>query len=147
MQLFFGGCRWTTGLRREHAEKVTLRIVGWCFIALGVYVAYDSITSLLLQEAPSESRVGIALAAVSLVVMPLLARAKRKVAINMGSAALTADARQTQLCTYLSAILLGGLALNAAWGLWWADPVAALVMVPIILKEGVDALRGKTCCC
>ena len=139
--------RMDNGLRQEHAERATLCIVGWCFLALGAYVAYDSITSLLLREAPAGSRVGIALAAVSLVVMPLLARAKRKVATEIRSAALTADARQTQLCTYLSAILLAGLALNALWGWWWADPVAALVMLPIIFKEGVDALRGKTCCC
>ena len=133
--------------RREYAEKLSLRLVGASFLALAAYVTYDSITSLLLQEAPDESRTGIALAALSLIVMPLLARAKRKVATTIGSSALTADARQTQLCTYLSAILLGGLALNAVWGLWWADPVAALAMLPIIVKEGVDALRGKTCCC
>jgi len=89
--------------RREYAEKLSLRLVGASFLALAAYVTYDSITSLLLQEAPDESRTGIALAASSLFVMPLLARAKRKVAITIGSSALTADARQTQLCTYLSA--------------------------------------------
>jgi len=83
----------------------------------------------------------------SLIVMPLLARAKRNVAFKIGSAAMTADAKQTELCTYLSAVLLGGLALNAAFGLWWADPVAALVMVPIIGKEGVKAFQGKACGC
>jgi len=78
--------------------------------------------------------------------MPLLARAKRKVAAAIKSGALKADAKQTELCTYLSAILLGGLLLNALFGWWWADPVAALVMVPIIAKEGVEALRGEKCC-
>lgn len=78
--------------------------------------------------------------------MPLLTRAKRKVAREIGCGSMTADAKQTELCAYLSAILLGGLLLNALWGLWWADPVAGLVMVPIITKEGIDALRGETCC-
>jgi divalent metal cation (Fe/Co/Zn/Cd) transporter len=77
--------------------------------------------------------------------MPLLACAKRKVARAINSGAMAADAKQTELCTYLSAILLGGLLLNALFGWWWADPVAALVMVPIIAKEGVEALRGETC--
>ena len=136
-----------TGAERERAEKLSLRFVGISFLALAAYVAYDSIRSLVLGEAPDESPVGIALAGASLVVMPLLASAKRKVASSIQSAALAADARQTQLCMYLSAILLGGLLLNALWGLWWADPVAALAMLPIICKEGVDALRGKTCGC
>ena len=78
--------------------------------------------------------------------MPLLARAKRRVARSINSGALAADAKQTELCTYLSAILLGGLLLNAVVGWWWADPVAALIMLPIIGKEGVEALRGETCC-
>jgi len=133
----------------EHGEKreaIALRIVGACFVILAVYVGYDGLRSLLLREAPARSVPGILLAAVSLVVMPVLARAKRRVAGRIASAALTADARQTEFCTYLSAILLGGLLLNALLGWWWADPVAALVMVPIIAKEGSDALRGKTCC-
>jgi cation diffusion facilitator family transporter len=133
--------------RREHAEKLALKIVGICFVGLAVYVAYDSLKSLISHEVPAESSVGIALAAVSLIVMPILARAKRQVASGIQSAAMTADARQTQFCTFLSAILLGGLLLNAVLGWWWADPVAGLVMVPIIAKEGIDALRGKTCCC
>ena len=83
---------------------------------------------------------------VSLVVMPLLARAKRRVSSRLGSAAMNADAMQTQFCTYLSAILLAGLLLNALAGWWWADPVAALVMVPLMLREGVEGVQGKTCC-
>jgi len=132
--------------KRERAEATALAVVGWCFLALAAYVAYDSIASLVRREAPAESIPGIVLAAASLAIMPLLARAKRRVAAEIRSGALSADARQTELCTYLSAILLGGLALNALAGWWWADPVAALVMVPIIAKEGFDALRGETCC-
>lgn len=132
--------------RRERVEAVSLRAVGACFVVLAIYVSYDSIKSLIRREAPEESLVGIVLAAVSLVVMPLLVRAKRKVARGIKSNALMADSKQTELCTYLSAILLGGLLLNALLGWWWADPVAALIMVPIIVKEGIEALRGETCC-
>lgn len=132
--------------RRERVEAITLRIVGVLFLALAVYVSYDSITSLLYRQLPDESLPGILLAAASLVVMPLLARAKRKVARGLNSGAMRADAKQTELCTYLSAILLGGLLLNALFNWWWADAVAALVMVPIIAKEGIEALRGETCC-
>lgn len=132
--------------RRERIEAISLRIVGACFVVLAIYVSYDSIKSLIKREAPEESLVGIVLAAVSLVVMPLLVRAKRKVARAINSGALMADSKQTELCTYLSAILLGGLLLNALFGWWWADPVAALVMVPIIAREGTEALRGETCC-
>lgn len=131
---------------REGHEAVALRIVGVCFLALALYVSYDALQSLVSREAPQPSFPGIVLAMASLIVMPLLAVAKRRVAGHIASAALTADARQTQLCTYLSAILLSGLALNAVFGWWWADPAAALAMVPIIASEGSDALRGRTCC-
>lgn len=132
--------------RRERVEAISLRIVGAGFILLAIYVSYDSVKSLIRREAPEESVVGIVLAAVSLVVMPLLVRAKRRVARAIKSRALIADSKQTELCTYLSGILLGGLLLNALLGWWWADPAAALVMVPIIVKEGIEALRGDTCC-
>jgi divalent metal cation (Fe/Co/Zn/Cd) transporter len=132
--------------RRERVEAISLRIVGACFVLLAIYVSYDSVKSLIRREAPQESIVGIVLAAVSLIVMPLLVRAKRRVARGINSRALMADSKQTELCTYLSAILLGGLLLNALVGWWWADPVAALVMVPIIVKEGIEGLRGETCC-
>jgi len=132
--------------RRERVEAVSLRIVGICFLVLAVYVSYDSIKSLMRREAPEESLPGIILAAVSLVVMRLLVRAKRKVARGIKSSALMADSKQTELCTYLSAILLVGLLLNALLGWWWADPVAALIMVPIIAREGIEAVRGETCC-
>ena len=132
--------------RRERVEAVTLRIVGVLFLLLAAYVSYDSIKSLIWREEPRASIPGIVLAIASLIVMPLLVRAKRKVARGIKSAALMADSKQTELCTYLSAILLGGLLLNAFLGWWWADPVAALVMVPIIVKEGIEGLRGETCC-
>lgn len=132
--------------RRERAEQVALKLVGVSFLLLAAYVAFDAVKSLVYREVPEASYIGIALAALSLAVMPLLARAKRRVAAEIGSRALQADSRQTDICTYLSAILLGGLILNALLGWWWADPVAALIMVPIIVKEGVEALRGETCC-
>lgn len=131
--------------RRERMEQRALRIVGVSFFILGAYVMFDAVKSLVRREAPEESIVGIVLAAVSVIVMPLLVRAKRRVARAIGSAALHADAMQTQICTYLSVILLGGLVLNAAFGWWWADPVAALVMVPILAKEGWEAIRGEHC--
>ena len=132
--------------RREQVERTTLRIVGGCFIALAVYILYESGSTLIRHETPERSIPGIIVAAVSVVVMPLLARAKRRVAAGIGSGAMNADSRQADFCTYLSAILLGGLLLNALFGWWWADPVAGLVMVPIIAKEGVDGIRGKACC-
>ena len=129
----------------ERRERLALRLVGVCFLILAAYVAFDAAHSLMRRELPEASLVGIALAIVSLIVMPLLARAKRRVAARLDSAALAADSRQTDLCAFLSAILLGGLALNAAFGWWWADPVAALIMVPIIIREGTQALRGEVC--
>jgi len=131
---------------RERIERITLRIVGACFLALAVYVGYEAASDLFRKKAPEHSLPGIILACVSLVVMPVLSRAKRGVASNLKSAAMRADAKQTQFCTYLSAILLGGLVLSAAFNLWWADPVAGLLMVPIIAQEGVEGLRGDTCC-
>ena len=132
--------------RREQVERITLRIVGWCFVALALYVGYESGYTLIRHEPPERSIPGIIVAAVSVVVMPLLARAKRRVAAAIGSGAMRADSKQADFCTYLSAILLGGLLLNAVLGWWWADPVAGLVMVPIITKEGIDGIRGKACC-
>jgi divalent metal cation (Fe/Co/Zn/Cd) transporter len=131
--------------RRELNERRALRIVGVCFLLLAAYIAYESALDLWSRRAPEHSIPGIVLACVSLVVMPLLSRAKRKVGHALGSAAMHADAKQTEFCTYLSAILLAGLLLNTLFGLWWADPVAALIMVPIVAKEGIEGLRGKAC--
>ena len=132
--------------KRERSERIALKLVGISFLLLAAYVTFDAAQSLITRETPEASYIGIGLAALSLVVMPLLARAKRKVAASINSRALQADSRQTDICAYLSAILLGGLLLNALFGWWWADPVAALVMTPIIVKEGIEALRGETCC-
>ena len=132
--------------RREQVERTTLRIVGGCFIALAVYLLYESGSTLIWHKLSERSIPGIIVAGASVVVMPLLAKAKRRVAAGIGSGAMRADSRQADFCTYLSAILLGGLLLNALAGWWWADPVAGLVMVPIIAKEGVDGLRGESCC-
>ena len=130
---------------RESNERLALRIVGACFIALAVYIGYESISNLIHRKVPESSLAGIILAVVALVVMPLLSRAKKRVGIQLGSGAMKADAKQATFCTYLSAILLAGLLLNAAFGLWWADPVAALIMVPIIGNEGYEGLQGKAC--
>ncbi len=132
---------------REDAERLALRLVGVLFFALAAYVGYEAVTSLAGREEPRESIAGIALAAASVIAMPLLARAKRRVSGRIGSGAMAADAKQTEFCMYLSAILLAGLVLNAVLGWWWADPTAALVMTPVIAREGVQALRGKTCAC
>ena len=136
--------------RGRHAESVeqrALKLVGVSFFILAAYVAFDSAKALWQRDHPEHSLAGIILAVASLIGMPLLARAKRHAAHGLGSAALKADARQTSLCAYLSAILLGGLLLNLLLGWWWADPVAALVMVPIIANEGREALAGKQCEC
>ena len=130
---------------RERNEKRALKIVGICFIGLAAYIAYESALDLWSRRAPEHSIPGIILACVSLIVMPLLSRAKRKVGRALRSAAMHADAKQTEFCTYLSAILLAGLLLNTLFGVWWADPVAALIMVPIIAKEGIEGLQGVAC--
>jgi divalent metal cation (Fe/Co/Zn/Cd) transporter len=129
----------------EILENWAVRLVGISFLLLAVYVTWDALSSLLKREAPEHSIVGIVVAVLSLIAMPLLAAAKRRTARTLSSAALQADSRQTSICAYLSIILLGGLLLNTLFGWWWADPAAALVMVPIITKEGVDGLRGKRC--
>ena len=131
--------------QRHRNEKRALRIVGFCFLALAVYIAYESASDILRRRAPEHSIPGIVLACVSLLVMPLLSRAKHKVAAHLGSPAMRADAQQTQFCTYLSAILLGGLVMNTVFGLWWTDPLAALIMVPIIANEGIEGIRGRAC--
>lgn len=131
--------------KREHNEKIALRVVGSCFLGLSIYIAYEAVLDLLRARAPEHSIPGIILACVSLIVMPVLSRAKWKVGSELGSAAMHADAKQTEFCAYLSAILLGGLVLNSLFGLWWADPIAAVIMVPIIAREGIEGLRGKAC--
>lgn len=131
----------------EVAENQARKLVGLCFFGLAAYVAFDSLKSLITKERSEESIVGIVLAILSLILMPLLARAKRKVAAALSSGAMKGDSQQTQLCAYLSAILLFGLGANAMFGWWWADAAAGLVMVPIITNEGIETLRGEACGC
>jgi divalent metal cation (Fe/Co/Zn/Cd) transporter len=132
--------------KRASVERVSHRIIGFSFLALALYIAVDSLKSLYFREAPSSSVVGIGILALSVIVMPLLARAKHRIARQLNSRALVADAKQTSLCAYLSVIALAGVALNALAGWWWADPVAALLMVPIVAKEGLEGVRGQPHC-
>jgi divalent metal cation (Fe/Co/Zn/Cd) transporter len=136
----------TDEANREHVERRTLRIISACFLLLAAYVVYDAVGTLVTRRPPEASALGVAITALSLIVMPLLVRAKRRVAASLRSGALEAEARQTRICAYLSAIVLAGLALNAALGWWWADPVAALAIVPLIAWEGWQAVTGRTCC-
>jgi len=134
-----------SGQEIETLERRALRLVGISFLLLAVYVTFASIRTLLIRQKPEQSDIGIALAILSVIVMPLLARLKRRTAAHLGSAALRADSRQSSICAYLSAILLGGLGLNALFGWWWADSLAAILMAPIIIKEGLEGLRGEVC--
>lgn len=127
----------------ERVERRAERLVGVAFLLLAAYVAFEAVRSLLVQEAPDASPIGIVLTAVSIAVMLWLARAKRRTGEALGSRALIADARQTAACWYLSVVTLSGLALNAAFAWWWADPVAALGIAVLLVREGVEALRGE----
>lgn len=131
--------------RVERAERRVLRVVGATFLLLAAYVLAQSAWTLWARSAPAESPVGIALAAVSLVVMPLVSWGKLRAADALGSAALRAEAKETLACAYLSLTLLLGLVANAAAGWWWADPAAALLMVPWLVREGLEGVRGERC--
>ena len=126
-------------------DRVAHRLVGGCFFALAIYIAVEASMDLLKGEAPRATYFGIIYATACVIIMPVLARAKRRVAAQLNSQALHADSHQSDICAYLSLILLLGLVLNAVLGWWWADPVAALCMLPIIIREGVAGLRGETC--
>jgi divalent metal cation (Fe/Co/Zn/Cd) transporter len=130
----------------QSREKVTLRIIAFSFFGLALYVSVDAVRSLLGVGEAQHSGVGITLAAVSLVVMPVLSWAQRRAGRELGSLSAVADSKQTLLCTYLSAVLLVGLLLNAILGWSWADPIAALVIAVVAVKEGVNAWQGDTCC-
>lgn len=134
------------GAEAEVVERRALKLVGLSFSLLALYILFDALKSLVLRQRPEHSIPGICIAVLALVVMPWLARRKQMAAGKLNSKALHADSVQSSLCAYLSAILLAGLALNAALGWWWADPAAALIMVPIIGREGWQALQGETCC-
>ena len=131
---------------RERARHTARRLVGLCFLLLAIYVAIESVHALWIKAQPARSVPSILIAVAAVIAMPLLepgqATFSRK---TFGSRALHADSRQADFCAYLSAILLLGLVLHALFGWWWADPVAALVMVPIIAREGVQGLRGEIC--
>ncbi len=127
--------------RRESAERAALKVIGLTFLALAAYVTYEGAKTLWMRELPSRSILGVVILVLSVIVMPWLSRKKRRVAQGLESRALEAEATQTSLCAYLCAIALAGVGLNAFFGVWWADPVAALAMVPIIAREGFEGLR------
>jgi divalent metal cation (Fe/Co/Zn/Cd) transporter len=130
----------------EDRERKALRLIGASFFALAAYVTASSVYDLATRARPDASAVGIVLTAVSLAVMPTLAWAKRRAGQRIGSRTLVADSAQTRLCAYLSASTLAGLAANALFGWWWADPLAALVIAVVALREGREAWKGETCC-
>ncbi|MFC3690372.1 cation diffusion facilitator family transporter [Aquipuribacter hungaricus] len=130
----------------QDRERQALRLIALSFFALAAYVTVESVRALLGQSDVDTSRVGIALAAASLLVMPFLSWAQRRTGRQLGSGSVVADGTQTLLCTYLSAVLLLGLVLNATLGWSWADPVAGLVIAAVAVKEGVEAWRGDSCC-
>jgi divalent metal cation (Fe/Co/Zn/Cd) transporter len=135
-----------TGPDHEKREKTALRIIAVSFFALAAYVGVESDRALLGAGEARHSTVGLVLAAVSLAVMPLLSYAQRRAGRALGSRSAVADSKQTLLCTYLSAVLLVGLGVNILFGWAWADPIAALVIAAVAVKEGRDAWRGDTCC-
>ena len=130
---------------RQQSEHYAQRVIGICFAGLAVFILYESVRDLIYRQVPEHSAAGIVLACAAMIVMPLLSRAKKNVGRQLSSGAMKADAKQSEFCGYLSAILLVGLVLNAQWGLWWADPAAALVMVPIIGNEGIRLIRKQNC--
>lgn len=130
----------------ETREKTALRFIAFSFFALACYVAVDAVLSLAGLREPQPSPIGIALAAASLVIMPVLSLTQRRNGRELGSTSAMADSKQTLLCTYLSAVLLGGLILNGLVGWTWADPVAALGIAALAAREGVNAWRGDPCC-
>lgn len=130
----------------ESREKTALRLMAFSFFGLAAYVTFESIRAMVSGHEPDSSTVGIVLAAVSLAVMPFLSWAQRRTGRALGSNAVVADSTQTLLCTYLSAVLLVGLVLNATLGWSWADPIAGLIIAAVALKEGRQAWRGEGCC-
>ena len=132
--------------RVRDVERRAMRVVGVTFLLLAAWVLGQGAWALATRAAPSASQVGIALAVASCLIMPTVAVAKLRVARELGSGALAAEAKETLACALLSVALLVGLGANAALGWWWADPVAALVMVPWLVREGLEGVRGENCC-
>jgi divalent metal cation (Fe/Co/Zn/Cd) transporter len=130
----------------ESRERLALRMLAVSFFALAGYVSFESVRALVAADRPDASPVGIALAIASLIVMPVLSRAQRRTGRALGSNAVVADGTQTLLCTYLSAVLLVGLVLNATLGWYWADPLAGLIIAAVAIREGLEAWRGEGCC-
>jgi Co/Zn/Cd efflux system component len=130
----------------ESRERQALRLMAWSFFALAAYVTFESVRALVSGHEADPSTVGMALAAASLLIMPVLSWAQRRTGRALGSNAVVADSTQTLLCTYLSAVLLAGLVLNATLGWSWADPIAGLVIAAVAVKEGRKAWRGEGCC-
>ncbi|MCW2788362.1 MAG: hypothetical protein JWP56_665 [Aeromicrobium sp.] len=130
----------------ESRERQALRLLAFSFFALAAYVGFESARALIFGSDPDASTVGIVLAAASLVVMPLISYAQRRTGKALGSNAVYADGTQTLLCTYLSAVLLVGLLLNATLGWAWADPIAGLIIAAVAAREGLEAWRGEGCC-
>ena len=130
----------------ETRERTALRVIAWSFFVLAAYVSVDAVRSLVGAGEARPSTVGLVLAAVSLLIMPFLSYGQRRAGRELGSRTAVADSKQTMLCTYLSAVLLVGLGVNALFGWSWADPVAALVIAAVAVKEGRDAWKGDACC-
>jgi divalent metal cation (Fe/Co/Zn/Cd) transporter len=130
----------------QRRERSALRVIAGSFFALAAFVTVEALRTLISGDEPGHSTVGIVLVSVSVLVMPLLSWAQRRAGRELGSASAVADSQQTLLCTYLSAAVLVGLVLNAALGWWWADPVAALGLALIAVREGRNAWRGEVCC-
>ncbi len=130
----------------EEREQRALRLIALSFFALGAYVAVQAVRDLLVDNNPDTSPVGIGLAIASLAVMPVLAAAKKRTGLALGNRTVIADAAETRLCAYLSVILLTGLVLDAAAGWWWADPIAALGIAVLAVREGHEAWEGEDCC-
>lgn len=126
-------------------EKTTLRLIAFSFFALAAYVSYHAISALVTHEAPDISMVGIVIATLSILIMPFVSLIQRRTGNELGSHAVVADSKQTLLCTYMSVVLLLGLGLNALFGWWWADAVAALVIAALAVREGIEAWRGDAC--
>jgi divalent metal cation (Fe/Co/Zn/Cd) transporter len=131
----------------ESRERLALRLIGVSFLALAAYITVESVRSLAGASEPATSPAGIVLAAVSLLIMPVLSRAQRRTGRALSSGSVVADSTQTLLCTYLSAVLLAGLLLDALLGWGWADPAAGLVIAAAAAREGVQAWRGQNCGC
>ena len=140
---------WRLNVERKHVEKAedaegrALKLIGLTFFALAAFVAYESTTSLVNSEQPATSWVGIGITVLSIIVMPMLATRKERVGKAMGSRAVIVDSAETWACLYLSVVVLAGLALNALFGWWWADPIAALFVVGFLAKSGLEAISAE----